>query len=68
MRYKKIAAGQAKKFSGFKKNYGPPHWNYNPRYDELEHNEYLNKHGIDPEVTKFKGEHRVVQHAGHHHH
>ncbi len=68
MRYKKIAAGQAKKYAGFKKNYGPPHWHYNPRYDELEHNEYLNKHGIDPEVTKFKGEHRVVQHAGGHHH
>lgn len=56
-RYCKIAAGLSKKFTGFKKNYGPPFWHYNPRYDDLEHNEYLLRNGIDPEVTKFKGEH-----------
>jgi len=68
-RYAKIASGLAKKYSGFKQNHGPPAWNYNPRYDDLEHNEYLNKHNIDPEVTKFKGEHRVVptlNHSVHH--
>lgn len=35
--------GTAAKYSGFKKNYGPPHWQYNARYDEVEHNEYLQK-------------------------
>jgi sulfide:quinone oxidoreductase len=38
--------GVAGKYTGFKKNYGPPYWQYNPRYDEVEHNEYLNKKGV----------------------
>ena len=38
--------GTASKYSGFKKNYGPPNWQYNPRYDEVDHNEYLEKKGL----------------------
>lgn len=38
--------GTAAKYTGFKKNYGPPYWNYNPRYDEVEHNEYLERKGL----------------------
>lgn len=34
------------KYAGFKKNYGPPHWQFNPRYDEVEHNEYLESKGL----------------------
>lgn len=30
------------KYSGFKKNHGPPHYSYNPRPFELEDNDYLN--------------------------
>jgi sulfide:quinone oxidoreductase len=40
--------GTAAKYTGFKKNYGPPHWQYNPRYDDVEHNEYLIKKGVAP--------------------
>lgn len=40
--------GVAGKYTGFKKNYGPPHWQYNPRYDDVEHNEYLEKKGVSP--------------------
>ena len=43
--------GTAGKYTGFKKNYGPPHWQYNPRYDEVEHNEYLERKGINPSTV-----------------
>ena len=36
----------ASKYAGFKKNYGPPHWQYNPRYDDVENNEFLQKKGV----------------------
>jgi NADH dehydrogenase FAD-containing subunit len=39
--------GTSGKYTGFKKNYGPPNWNFNPRYDDVEHNEYLVKKGVD---------------------
>lgn len=39
------------KYAGFKKNYGPPHWQFNPRYDSVEHNEYLQKRNISPKAT-----------------
>ena len=45
--------GTAAKYTGFKKNYGPPSWQYNPRYDDLEDNEYLNRKGISPAAAKF---------------
>ena len=38
----------AGKYSGFRKNYGPPYYQYNPRYDEVEDNEYLQKKSISP--------------------
>lgn len=41
----------AGKYTGFKKSYGPPHWQYNPRYDETENNEYLQRKGISPKQT-----------------
>ena len=52
-RYKKAAIKLAGKYSGFKQNHGPPYWNYNPRLDELKHNEYLNTHNIPIEAAKF---------------
>lgn len=54
-RYVKSATTIAGKYTGFKQNFGPPNWNYNPRYDALENNEYLNRHNISPEATKFNG-------------
>jgi len=36
----------ASKYTGFKKSYGPPYWQYNPRYDEVENNEYLERKKI----------------------
>ena len=32
---------QGEVYTSFKKTHGPPHNHFNPRYDELEHNEYL---------------------------
>lgn len=54
-RYKKIVSSGADKFAGFKQNFGPPHYQYNPRFDALEHNEYLNRHRISPDETRFQG-------------
>ena len=34
-------------YTSFNKNHGPPHWHYPARYDELEHNEYLQNRQID---------------------
>jgi hypothetical protein len=69
-RHVKGAVSLAEKYSGFKKSHGPPHWGYNPKFDDLENNEYLNRHNIDVEDTKFKGTKRVIRaiaaHGGHH--
>ena len=40
------------KYTSFKKNSGPPHWNWNPSYDPLECNEYLASKGVDVEKLK----------------
>jgi len=45
--------GVAAKYAGFKKNYGPPHWQYNPRYDEVEDNEYLQRKGLSQKDASF---------------
>lgn len=42
----KSCSGEGEKYSSFKKNYGPPHYHYNPRYMPLEHNDYLKKKGV----------------------
>lgn len=47
----KNLVGTAGKYSGFKKNYGPPNWHFNPRYDEVENNEYLERKGVTPSQT-----------------
>lgn len=44
----KNLVGTSSKYAGFKKNYGPPNWHFNPRYDELENNEYLERKGVSP--------------------
>lgn len=67
-RYAKIATKLADKYAGFKKSSGPPYWSYDPRYPELEHNEYLNSHNIDPEETKYKGDKRSIPVLSHHAH
>jgi len=39
-------------YSSFKKTHGPPYNHFNPRYDELDHNEYLQKRGVDVEKLR----------------
>lgn len=39
--------GMGAKYTAFSKTQGPPHWHYPARYDELEHNEYLQQKGIE---------------------
>lgn len=43
---------EGKKYSDFKKNYGPPNWNYAARFDPLESNEYLQSRSVDVEALK----------------
>jgi sulfide:quinone oxidoreductase len=43
----------AGKYTGFKKSYGPPNWQFNPRYEEPEHNDYLERKGVKPATTQF---------------
>lgn len=44
-----------KKYTSFKKTVGPPHYHFNPIYDPLEHNEYLQSKGVD--VAQLKSLH-----------
>lgn len=39
-------------YTSFKKNHGPPHKHYNPTYDPLDHNEYLQAKGVDVEALR----------------
>ena len=59
-RYTKTAVKLAGKYTGFKQNSGPPHYSWNPRYDALENNEYLNRHKINPDAARFGGEVNAV--------
>lgn len=43
------AQKQDKAYTDFKKNHGPPHWDYVAEYDELEHNDYLKSKSISPD-------------------
>jgi len=54
-RFAKSATGLAGKYSGFKKNFGAPHYHYNVRWESVENNAYLNQHNIPVEATKFGG-------------
>jgi hypothetical protein len=57
------------KYSSFKKTVGPPNYQFNPRYDPIEHNEYLQKKGIPVEEVKmFKPHPRIADdhHDSHH--
>ena len=45
-----LGAGIA--YSSFKKNHGPPHQHFNPSYDPIEHNEYLQRKGVDIEALR----------------
>lgn len=55
------------KFGSFKKNCGPPNYQFNPRYNPLEHNDYLQKHGVSlSEVKQFEPKVRIA-HDPHHH-
>ena len=43
---------EGKKYSDFKKNFGPPNWRYAARYDPIESNEYLQSKSVDIEALK----------------
>lgn len=58
---------KSEKYASFNKNAGPPYWSFNPRYVPLEHNEYLQKAGVNlKEVRMFEPKVRVT-HDDHHH-
>ncbi len=49
----KSGLAQGTKYSSFKKNVGPPHYQFNPRYVPLEHNEYLQGKGVGLDEVKM---------------
>ncbi len=56
------------KFTSFKKSHGPPHYQFNKRYDPLDKNEYLQAKGVSlSEVRMFEPKVRVA-HDHHEHH
>ena len=44
-------------YSSFKKTHGPPYEHFNARYDALEHNEYLQKKGVN--VDELRSIHKT---------
>ncbi len=55
------------KYTGFKKNHGPPHHHFNPKFMPLEENDYLKRKGISlSEVRMFEPKVRVEHHDEHH--
>lgn len=56
------------KFSSFKKNPGPPNYQFNPRYMPLEHNDYLQRKNIPlSEVRMFTPKVQIADDHAHHH-
>jgi len=43
---------ETEKFSGFKKNVGPPHYQFSASYDPLDKNEYLLSKEVDIDAIK----------------
>jgi hypothetical protein len=55
------------KFSSFKKTNGPPYYQFSPRYDPLDKNEYLISRNIPlSEVRMFEPHARIQEHHDHH--
>jgi hypothetical protein len=64
----KSMQGEGEKYSSFKKSHGPPNYQWNPRYDSLEHNEYLQKKGVNlNEVRQFPPKVQIAHHDEDHH-
>jgi len=67
-RFTKDSQKAADKYTSFKKNDGPPHYNFKARYVPLQHNEYLQSKGVRPEEVKmFEPKVRVHDHHDDHH-
>lgn len=64
----KSMQSSAEKYSSFKKNQGPPYYHFNRRYMPLEHNDYLQRKGINPnDLRMFEPKTRVDDHHHGHH-
>lgn len=51
-RFTKDSQKAADKYTSFKKNDGPPHYNFAARYVPVQHNEYLQAKGVKPEEVR----------------
>lgn len=75
-RLHKNMEADAKNYSSYRKNQGPPYWHIANSYDALEHNEYLQRHSIPLESVIHQaaqarlaaGEEHPLAHALDHHH
>lgn len=47
-------AKETEKFASFKKNVGPPYYNFSKQYDPLEKNDYLIQKGVDIDALKAR--------------
>ena len=55
--------GMGEKYTSSAKNQGPPHYHYAARYDELEHNEYLQARQIEPNEVRHPNAQRRLEPA-----
>jgi hypothetical protein len=62
-RHTKDSQKAAEKYTSFKKNNGPPYWNFSPRYMPLKSNDYLQSKGVRTEdVVQFEPKVHVEPH------
>jgi len=63
----KSMASQAEKYAGFKKNSGPPYYQFAKRFVPLEHNDYLVQHAVDVNSLRlYEPKTRLEGHHEHH--
>ena len=61
-RFTKDSQKAAEKYTSFKKNVGPPNYQFTPRYMPLDHNDYLKSKGVRKEdVVQFEPKRQVEQ-------
>jgi len=67
-RMMKSVQSASEKYSNFKKNNGPPYYQFNSRYAPLEHNDYLIKKGVSVKDVRMFEPKAQIAHTDHHDH
>ena len=62
----KSCQGQDEKYSSFKKTHGPPYYQFNQRFGELEHDAFLQRRGVPVASLRQFEPKAQITHGPHH--